>query len=80
MTPNYNIMTTEQKTEYWFCLWDQKMKSLKAGYDFGFEWLPVNEAGETDADALLKLNNWYAEQEAKIKAEMTQIAAVMFGD
>lgn len=59
--------------------YDEKMASLKASYDFGFEWLPVNEAGETDAKALLDLNRWHEEQANKIKTEMAQKAQKLFG-
>ena len=63
----------------WLDEYDEKKASLKASYEFGVEWLPVNEAGETDAEALLNLNKWYAEQENKIKTEMALKAKNMFG-
>lgn len=72
-------MTLEDKVKEWLDEYDQKMKSLKASYDFGFEWLPVNEAGETDAQALLDLNDWYADHEGKIKKEMVEKAKILFG-
>ncbi len=69
----------EELVKAWLEEYDQKKKSLVAGYEFGFEWLPVNEAGETDAKALLDLNKWYQDQENKIKLEMTEKAKVLFG-
>lgn len=43
-----------------------------------FEWLPVNEAGEVDAKALLDLNQWYWKQEDQLKQEMTEKAKNIF--
>ena len=56
----------------------KKKRSLKASYDFGFEWLPVNAAGEVDAEALLDLNKWYYDQEVKIRNEfIIEVGKVM---
>jgi hypothetical protein len=72
-------MTTEKMVMDWFNEYEEKKKQLSASYDFGFERLPVNEAGETSAEALLDLNRWYEDQENKIRTEMMLKAKAMFG-
>jgi len=59
----------EAKIKEAFERYDNRMAVLQADYDERWRTLPVNAAGETDADCVLELNGWYEQTEGEIKSE-----------
>lgn len=49
---------------------DRNLYKLVREYRERFDNLPVNSFGETSAEALLKLNEWYREEEKRINQIM----------
>jgi hypothetical protein len=65
-------MTTEGKILYALDKYYEAMKGLDERYRTRQDNLPVNEAGEVDARAVLEVNAWYIEQQNKIKMSLTR--------
>lgn len=57
----------------WFDMWERKMQHLNRAYEYRFRNLPVNKAGETNADSLLKLNKWVEEERTRIRSMMSEM-------
>lgn len=57
----------------WFDMWERKMEHLDRAYEYRFRNLPVNKAGETNAESLLKLNKWVEGERARIKTMMKEM-------
>lgn len=59
----------EAKIKEAFERYDNRMAVLQADYDELWDGIPVNAAGEADADCVLELNGWYEQTEGEIKSE-----------
>lgn len=59
----------EAKIKEAFKRYDNRMAVLREDYIKKYITLPVNAAGETDADCVLELNGWYEQTEGEIKSE-----------